>query len=150
MATEVFLMADVADLGVEGDVVTVADGYARNYLIPKQLGAPVTAATQRRLAKIQREREEARAAAVVEAEALSKKLAGISVTIPVKTVEGEEKLYGSVGEVEIAEALKVLGIEIDRHLIVLDEHIKELGVFDVAIKLQPEVEATVKVWIVEE
>ncbi len=149
MATEVFLMADVADLGVEGDVVTVADGYARNYLIPKQLGAPVTAATKRRLAKIQREREEARAAAIADAEALAKKLAGISVTIPVKTVEGE-KLYGSVGEVEIAEALKVLGIEIDRHLIVLDEHIKELGVFDVAIKLQPEVEATVKVWIVEE
>jgi large subunit ribosomal protein L9 len=149
MATEVFLMADVADLGGEGDVVTVADGYARNYLIPKQLGAPVTAATQRRLVKLQREREEARAAAVTEAQALAKKLAGISVTIPVKTIEGE-KLYGSVGEVEIAEALKVLGIEIDRHLIVLDEHIKELGVFDVAIKLQPEVEAAVKVWIVEE
>jgi len=149
MATEVFLMADVTDLGVEGDVVTVADGYARNYLIPKQLGAPVTAATQRRLAKIQREREEARAAAVAEAEAQAKKLAGISVTIPVKTVEGE-KLYGSVGEVEIAEALKQQGHEIDKSLIVLDEHIKELGVFDVTIKLQPEVEATVKVWIVEE
>ena len=149
MATEVFLMADVANLGVEGDVVTVADGYARNFLIPKQLGAPVTAATQRRLVKIQREREEARVAAVADAKALAKKLAGISVTIPVKTVEGE-KLYGSVGEVEISEALKVLGIEVDRRLIVMDEHIKELGVFEVAIKLQPEVEAAVKVWIVEE
>ncbi len=74
MATEVFLMADVADLGAEGDVVTVADGYARNYLIPKQLGAPVTDATQRRLAKIQRDREETRAATVADAKALAKKL----------------------------------------------------------------------------
>ncbi len=149
MATEIFLMADVVNLGVEGDVVTVADGYARNYLIPKQLGAPVTPATQRRLAKIQREREEARAAALAEAEALSKKLAGISVTIPVKTIEGE-KLYGSVGEAEIAEAVKQQGFEINRNWIVLDEHIKELGVFDVTIKLQPEVETAIKVWIVEE
>ncbi len=149
MATEVFLMANVANLGVEGDVVTVADGYARNYLIPKQLGAAVTAATQRRLAKIQREREKARLAGIAEAKASAKKLAGVSITIPVKTVEGE-KLYGSVGEVEIAAALKQQNFEIDRNLIVLDEHIKELGVFDVTVKFQPEVEATVKVWIVEE
>jgi large subunit ribosomal protein L9 len=149
MATEVFLMADVADLGSEGDVVTVADGYARNYLFPKQLGAPVTAATQRRLAKLQREREVARAEALAEAKAMASKLSGVSVTIPVKTHDGE-KLYGSVSEVEIAEALKQQGAEIDRHLIVLDEHIKELGVFDVSIKFEADVEASVKVWIVEE
>ena len=86
MATEVFLMADVADLGVEGDVVTVADGYARNYLIPKQLGAPVTDATRRRLAKIQREREVAREANLAEARKLATKLSGVSVTIPMKTM----------------------------------------------------------------
>jgi large subunit ribosomal protein L9 len=149
MATELFLMADVPDLGVEGDVVTVADGYARNYLIPKQLAAPVTNATKRRLAKIQREREAARAEALADARKLAAKLEGVSVTIAVKTSEGE-KLYGSVGETEIAEALKVQGIEIDRSLIDLESHIKELGVFDVKIKLQPEVEASVKVWIVEE
>jgi len=149
MATEVFLMADVANLGGEGDVVTVSDGYARNYLIPQQLGASVTEATRRRLAKIQRERQTAQEEAKAAARKQAGKLSGVSVTIPVKTVEGE-KLYGSVGELEIAAALKQQGFEIDRHQIVLAEHIKELGVFEVTIKLQPEVEATVKVWIVEE
>jgi large subunit ribosomal protein L9 len=149
MATEVFLMADVKDLGSEGEVVTVADGYARNYLFPKQLGAPVTDATRRRLVKLQREREAANAEALAQAKAVANKLAGVSVTIPVKTHEGE-KLYGSVGESEIADALKQQGIEVDRHSIVLNEHIKELGVFDINIKLLPDVEATIKVWIVEE
>ncbi len=149
MATEIFLMANVPHLGVEGDVVTVADGYARNYLIPKQLGAPVTEATKRKLAKIQKEREIKQAAALAEAKKVASKLEGVSVTIAVKTSEGE-KLYGSVGEAEIADALKQQGIEISKDLIVLDSHIKELGVFDVKIKLQPSVESSVKVWIVEE
>ncbi len=149
MATEVFLIADVADLGVEGDVVTVSNGYARNYLIPKQLGAPVTEATRRRLVKIQREREVKLAEGVAQSRKLAAKLGGMSITIPMKTVEGET-LYGSVTEVEISDALKQQGIEIDRSLIMLEEHIKELGVFEVTIKLQPEVTATIKVWIVEE
>jgi large subunit ribosomal protein L9 len=149
MATEIFLMADVPDLGVEGDVVVVADGYARNYLIPKKLGAPVTEATKRRLAKIQREREVKRAAALKDAQKVASKLEGVSVTIAVKTSEGD-KLYGSVGEQEIVDALKVQGFDVDRSLVELESHIKELGVFDVKIKLHPELEATVKVWIVEE
>ena len=149
MATEIFLMAKVADLGDEGDVVTVADGYARNYLFPKNLAAPVTDATKRKLAKIQREREAARAEALAEAKKAAAKLDGVSVTIAVKTSEGE-KLYGSVGEAEIAAALKDQGIEIEKDLIDLESHIKELGVFDVKVKLHPEVEAAVKVWIVEE
>ena len=149
MATEVFLMADVANLGSEGEVVTVADGYARNYLLPKQLAAPVTEATRRRLVKLQGEREDAKLEATADARKLAKKLEGVSVTIPVKTVEGE-KLYGSVGEVEIAAALKQQGFDFDRSQIVLAETIKELGVFEVIIKLQPGVDATVKAWIVEE
>jgi large subunit ribosomal protein L9 len=149
MATEVFLMADVANLGSEGEVVTVADGYARNYLLPKQLAAPVTEATRRRLVKLQGEREAAKLEATADARKLAKKLEGVSVTIPVKTVEGE-KLYGSVGEVEIAAALKQQGFDFDRSQIVLAETIKELGVFEVIIKLQPGVDATVKAWIVEE
>jgi large subunit ribosomal protein L9 len=149
MATEVFLMADVANLGSEGEVVTVADGYARNYLLPKQLAAPVTEATRRRLVKLQGERVAAKLEATADARKQAKKLEGVSVTIAVKTVEGE-KLYGSVGEVEIAAALKQQGFDIDRSQIGLAETIKELGVFEVIIKLQPEVDATIKAWIVEE
>jgi len=142
-------MANVANLGAEGDVVTVADGYARNYLFPQQLGAPVTEATRRRLVKLQREREALQVEATAKARKLAKKFEGVSVTIPVKTVEGE-KLYGSVGETEIAAALAVQGFEVDRHQIVIAEPIKELGVFEVVIKLQPEIEASIKAWIVEE
>lgn len=149
MATEVFLMADVANLGSEGEVVTVADGYARNYLLPKQLAAPVTEATRRRLVKLQGERVAAKLEATADARKQAKKLEGVSVTIAVKTVEGE-KLYGSVGEVEIAAALKQQGFDIDRSQIGIAETIKELGVFEVTIKLQPEVDATIKAWIVEE
>lgn len=149
MTTEVLLMTDVAGLGSEGDVVKVADGYARNYLFPKKLGALVTDATKKRLVKIQRERESARKAELTAAQGLADKLEKISCTIPVK-IGKDEKMYGSVTTGNIAEALKSQGVEIDRHELVLDEPIKELGVFDVKIKLHAQVEAIVKVWVVEE
>jgi len=149
MATEVFLMADVPQLGSEGDVVTVSGGYARNYLLPKNLAAPVTAATRKRLAKIQRDREAAKAAELAAAQKMAARLEGVSCTITVRTSE-DEKLYGSVSAADIAEVLKNQGIEMDRHSIQLDAPIKELGVYEVKIDLGSEVEAVVKVWVVEE
>jgi large subunit ribosomal protein L9 len=149
MATEVLLMANVTDLGSEGDVVTVADGYARNYLIPQELAAPVTEATRRRLAKIRVRRQATRKAELADARATAARFKNASVTIPVKTGE-EGKMYGSVTTIDIAEALKSQGIDVDRHSLVLEHGIKELGVFDVPVKLHTDVEATVKVWVVEE
>jgi len=149
MATEVILMADVANLGAEGDVVTVSDGYARNYLFPRKLAAPVTEATRRRLAKIRIEREAARRMQLEKARELAARLAKVSCTIPVKAAENE-KLYGSVTAADIAEALKKQDIEIDRHCLVLDSPIKALGIYDVKVKLHPEVETSIKVWVVEE
>jgi large subunit ribosomal protein L9 len=149
MVTEVFLMTDVKDLGSEGQVVKVADGFARNYLLPKKLAAPVTEATRRRLAKIQRQREEGRKEDLASAQKLAARLEQVSCTIAVKTGE-DEKLYGSVSAPDIAAALQQQGIELDRHAIVLDTPIKELGVFSVAIRLHPDVESAVKVWVVEE
>lgn len=149
MATEVFLMENVQDLGSEGDVVTVSNGYARNYLLPRNLAAPVTAATRKRLAKIQRDREIAKAGELEAARKMAARLEGVSCTITVKTMD-EEKLYGSVSVSDIAEELKKQGIEMDRHVIQLDEPIKELGVYDVKIDLGSDVDATVKVWVVEE
>lgn len=150
MVTEVLLMTDVSGLGSEGDVVRVADGYARNYLLPKKLAALATDETRQRLAKIRREREAAIKAELTAARELAEKFKKISCTIPVK-VGKDEKLYGSVTTSDIADALKAQGIkEIDKHKLLLDEPIRELGVFDVKIKLHPEVEASVKVWVVEE
>lgn len=149
MPVEVLLMADVADLGDEGSVVTVADGYARNYLLPRNLAAPVTEATRKKLEKIRQEREAARKAEAESARAIAAKLTNVSVTIPVKVGE-EDKMFGSVTNQDIADALAAQGVDIDRHALKLDEPIKELGVFDIAVKLHSEVEATVKVWVVEE
>jgi len=149
MATEVLLMADVKDLGTEGDVVTVADGYARNYLYPKNLGAPVTEATRRRLAKIQAEREADRKAALAAAEKAAARLEGVSCTIPVKTGE-DDRLYGSVTAANIIDALGAQGVELDKNALALEHPIKDLGVFDIPVKLHAEVETTVKVWVVEE
>lgn len=149
MPTQVLLMADVPDLGSEGTVVTVADGYARNYLLPKKLAAPVTKAAHARLAMIREKREKTSIEELTAARKLATKLAGCSCTIAVKTGEGE-RMYGSVSSTDIANVLAEQGIEIDRHKITLDAPLKDLGVFDVKVKLHPEVDATVKVWIVEE
>lgn len=149
MATEILLMTDVKDLGSEGDVVTVSDGYARNYLLPREMAAPVTEATRRRLAKKQAEREERLKKEKKSALDRAKKIESVSCTISVKTGE-DDKLFGSVTSASIAEALSAQGIEIDRHSLALDQPLKELGVFDVPVKLHPEVESSVKVWVVEE
>lgn len=150
MATEVLLMTDVADLGSEGDIVKVADGYARNYLFPKKFGAPVTDATRKRLAKIRQERESTRKAELDAAREIADRLAKISCTVLAK-IGKDEKMYGSVTTADVAEALRSQGVEeVDKNMLLFDKPIKELGVYDVKVKLHPEVESTVRVWIVEE
>ena len=149
MSTEVLLMSAVPDLGDEGDVVNVADGYARNFLLPRKLAAPVTQATRRQLAKLQGERAEVRKTQLVGARKFASKFAGVSCTIAVKTGE-DDQLYGSVTTADIAQSLADQSLKVDRHAIELETAIKELGCFDVQIKLHPDVTVSVKVWVVEE
>ena len=149
MSTEVMLMADVSDLGKAGEVLKVADGYARNYLLPRELAAPVTPAALRRLEKLRKERAELAKIQIAEAHAKASKLEGVSVTIRAKTVDGE-KLYGSVSVTEIAEALASQGVAIDRSQLELAEHIKQIGTYEVPVRLHPEVTVSLKVWIVKE
>jgi len=148
MPVEILLMADVEKLGVEGDVVKVADGYARNYLFPKKLAAPVTETTRRQLAKMREKREVQRKIDLDAARALALQIEKVSCTISAKTAE-DGKLYGSVSSADIAASLKAQGIDVDRQKILLDAPIKELGVFNAKIKLHPEVESVVRVWVVE-
>ncbi len=149
MATEVLLMADVKDLGVAGEVVTVKDGYARNFLLPRNLAEPVTKNALRKLEKLRKEREELARIQRAEAAAKAATLEGKSVTIRAKTTDGT-KLYGSVGVADILTALEAEKIVVDRSQINLAETIKELGCFDIKIVLFPGVDATVKVWVVED
>ena len=149
MSLEVLLLADVPDLGVAGATVKVANGYARNYLLPKGLAGAVTPATLRRLDKLRKEREDLARIQLAEARDKAGKLKGLSVTIRAKAIDGQ-KLYGSVSVVDILASLQAQGIELDRSQIVLDQPLSEVGQFDVAVKLHTDVSLTIKVWVVEE
>ncbi len=149
MSTEILLLSDVENLGKAGDVVKVADGYARNYLLPKDLAAPVSQHALRRLEKLRKEREELSRIQMAEAKDKAAKLANVSVTIRAKTVDGT-RLYGSVAAADIVAALEEGNkITVDKSQVQLDEPLKEVGTFDVTVKLHPEVACTIKVWIVE-
>ena len=148
MSVKVILLSDVASLGKAGETVHVADGYARNYLVPRKLAGPVTQATLKRLEKLRKEREELARLQLAEAKAKADKMKNAQVTIRAKTSDGVA-LYGSVRAVDIAEALAAPGIDIDRSQVVLDEDIKAVGQFTVPVRLHADVSVDVKVWVVE-
>lgn len=147
MAVELILIEDVKDLGRLGERVRVADGFARNYLLPRKLAAAVTTGTLRRLEsrKLQMQKEHEERLAV--AQAMAERIAKLSVSLTVEAGEND-KLYGSVTAVQIAEALAAQGVEVDRPAILLDEPIKELGVYTVNVRLHDAVQAALKVWVV--
>ena len=148
--TEVLLMADVKKLGKSGEVVKVAAGYARNYLLPQGLAAAVTEASRRRLKKIEEARAKARAEAKAAAEELAGKLAGLSVTVSARTVDGT-KLYGSVSATDILAAVAAdRGITLERSQLNLPDQLKEIGSYDAKLDLGYGVNVPFKVWIVEE
>lgn len=149
MATEVLLMQDMPNLGEEGAVVKVADGYARNYLFPQNLAQPVTEAARRRLEKLRKEREAVRKATLADAQRKGAALKDASVTLRAKTSDGET-LYGSITAADIAEAVTNIGTPVERSMVQLEHPIKALGTYDVVLKIHPDVSATVKVWIVQE
>ncbi|MDF7807831.1 50S ribosomal protein L9 [Pontiellaceae bacterium B12219] len=149
MATEVLLMDQVEGLGIEGDVVKVADGYARNFLFPRGIASEVTEGKKRQIEKKRAERLVQLQKEKSAAEEILKKIEGLECTIAAKVGE-TGKMFGSVGVSQILEKLAEQGLEIEKSKVVLAAPLHELGVFDVTIKLHPEVSATLKVWIVEE
>jgi len=145
---KVILIKDVEKLGGIGDEVTVKDGYARNYLIPKKLAAEVTKGALRMLEQKKREKQRRESQLKEECERLAEKITAASCTISVDAGEGD-KLFGSVTSEMIAEGLRADGIEIDRKKIVLEEPIKALGVYSVDVRLHPEVKTQLRVWVVK-
>jgi large subunit ribosomal protein L9 len=147
MATEVILREYVEHLGNRGEVVKVADGYARNYLLPRGLALRVTDEARR---QIEREREKAEAKESAErqtAEALAAALGAVDLSIP-RRVGENDVLYGSVTASDIAEALAARQLTVDRRKIQLADALKTIGEHPVAIKLHRDVTATVTVKIV--
>lgn len=146
---EVILREHVDNLGRRGDVVKVADGYARNYLLPRKLALTVTESNRK---QIERERKVADTREAEErqtAEAFASRLAQIEVSIA-RRVGETEALYGSVTSGDIADALAAKGLEVERRKIQLDEPIKQLGEFTVPVKLHREVTGQVKLTVVKE
>jgi large subunit ribosomal protein L9 len=146
---EVILREHVDNLGRRGDVVKVAAGYARNYLLPRKLALPVTDSNKK---QIERERKNAEVRELEEktqAEAFAKRLTETDISIG-RRVGENDTLYGSVTSADIAHALTVKGFEIDKRKITLPEPLKALGEFTVPIRIHRDVTAQIKVHVVKE
>jgi large subunit ribosomal protein L9 len=141
---QVILRQTMDNLGEAGSIVNVKDGYARNFLFPRELAAPATTGMKRQLEHLKRLAEKRRLRELRTAEDLRDRLEISKVEIQARVGE-KDKLYGSVTTVQIAEALAAQGITIDRRKIVLDHPIRELGEHTVRIKVDPKVTASLKV-----
>lgn len=144
---EIILVEDVTGLGHKGEVVNVKPGFARNYLLPRKMAILGTANASNLFKELQRQRALQEDKRLVLAREVAAKLNGAEVNIPAAANE-EDTLFGSVTEVEIAEALVKAGHKVDRHQVQLPEHIKQLGVYDVTLRIHGDVTAAVKVWVV--
>ncbi len=146
---QVILRQAVDDLGDIGEVVDVRPGYARNFLIPQGIAYEATDANQKRFEEERKHILDRSARELDRAKAAAERIEGQSVSFTVRAGE-EGKLFGSVTASDISEALAAKGLEVDRHLIRLEEPIKQLGVYRVAVRLHAEVRPEVTVWVVAE
>jgi large subunit ribosomal protein L9 len=141
---KVILKENIETLGNIGDIVKVAPGYARNFLIPKKFAIEATTRNAKELEHTKRQMEYKKDKVREQASHLAAKIEALSIVLSHQAGEGD-KLFGAVTNIELAENLQKQGIEIDRKKIVLVEPIKHLGEFTASIKIHPEVTATLKV-----
>jgi large subunit ribosomal protein L9 len=144
---QVILKQEVANLGDAGDIVKVKPGYGRNYLIPRGLAIPATEGSLRQAEHQTRVADAIRRKNLSGARELKDKLEGTAVSIRRETGE-DDKLFGSVTNRDIGEALSAEGIEVDRRSIVLADPIKSIGLFTVPVRLHREVTANVRVYVI--
>ena len=145
----IVLREDVDKLGRRGEIVDVAAGYARNFLLPKGKALHATDGNLKRVEQERRKFAVRLAKEKEDAAAMGRRLAGVSCTI-VRKVGENDHLYGSVTAADIAEYLLKEGIEIDKRRILLDEPIKALGIYTLPVKLHAEVNGEIRVWVVKE
>lgn len=147
---EIILLQDVANLGNKHDIVTVKNGYARNYLIPKGIAIAATESAKKVIAENIKQQAHKEAKIKADAQELARKMEGLKLTIGAKT-SSTGKIFGSVNTIQIAEALASKGFEIDRKNITLKEdQIKEVGNYTAEIKLHREVRVTIEFEVVSE
>jgi large subunit ribosomal protein L9 len=146
---EVILREDIDNLGTRGQVVKVAPGYARNFLLPKKLAVTATGSNKKIIEQERQGHLRKEAKLQGEAQELSKLMTGVSITINQKAGENDQ-LFGSVTSKDVADGLAAKGFTVDRRKIQLDEPIKSLGEFKVPVKLHKDVTAEVTVVVAKE
>jgi large subunit ribosomal protein L9 len=147
---EIILKQDMPSLGHANDIVTVKNGYARNYLIPKGYAIAATVSAKKVLAENIKQRAHKEAKIKGDAESIAKQLEGIKLVIGAKT-SSTGKIFGSVNTIQIAEALSEKGLEVDRKNInIKEEHIKEVGNYTAEVKLHRDVKVTIEFEVVAE
>lgn len=146
---KIILKEDVKNLGIMGDIVNVAEGYARNFLIPRKLAVE---ANTKSIKALEHEKKiiQEKAKKIKNADQeLSDRISSMTLTIRAKAGE-EDKLFGSITTMDIAEALKNEGVNIDRKKIALDEPIKRLGSYTVSVRIHPEIAAQLNIQVIAE
>ncbi len=146
---KIILREDVDKLGESGEVVDVKPGYFRNFLQPRGMAMPATDSNLKIYEEERRIKEVRENKAKFEAEKLAQKLSNVSLNALVQVGE-EDKVFGSVTSQDIGKLLKEQGFDIDKRDILLEEPIKELGIYPVPVKLHADVTAEVKVWVIKE
>ncbi len=146
---KVILRKNFEQLGKVGDIVDVKDGYAQNFLLPRQIAYLAQEGNIRALEEEKKQLVKKEAKELELAEKLSSELEKVSITIPVKVGE-EDKIFGSVTTQMIADSLKEKGFEVDKRKIEISEPIKSLGIYSINVKLHHDVNAVVKTWVVRE
>ncbi|MDP8230421.1 MAG: 50S ribosomal protein L9 [Candidatus Gorgyraea atricola] len=145
---KVILIEDVQKLGVMGEVIQVKEGYARNFLFPKDLAKPATGSNMKIIDEIKKKKIQALTKEKKEAEELKEKLSHVSCTVSVEAGD-DDRLFGSVTTQDISKAFEEAGLSLDKRKIILEEPIKKLGVYHITVKIHPEVTGAVKVWVVK-
>jgi large subunit ribosomal protein L9 len=146
---EVILRQDIEKLGLAGEIVTVKDGYARNFLLPRGLAFRATESNKRRLEAERAQRAKKIAGEAASARDVAERLEQFSLTFTMKAGEGD-KLFGSVTAADVAERLEAEGFPVEKKQVELDEPLKALGVYKVPVRLHADVKPEVRVWVVRE
>ncbi len=145
---KIILKENIEKLGNKNEIIDVKDGYARNYLFPKNLAFKATKSNINVIKELERVKEKKEKSVVNTAQKLADKLKNISITVSVEAGE-DEKIFGSITTQKIAELLDEKGFKIDKHNIVIETPIKNLGVFNIPIKLHTDITVEVKLWVVK-
>ena len=145
---KIILLKSIRKLGEEGDLVEVKDGYARNFLLPQGMALKATSVNCNRIEEIKKSQSKSKIKQKGFNVELKERIEKISLTITVEAKENEE-LYGKIGETQILKLLKAEGVELEKGKLILDESINKLGVYNLKIDLDSEIQANLRVWAVK-